>query len=42
LLARLAGHSVWWRQTDAGQDSTLTVARGLPDAGAYAGLLSGG
>lgn len=41
LLERLAGHSLWWRPADDGLDPTLSLVAGLPDATAFAAMLSG-
>jgi type VI secretion system protein ImpM len=41
LQARLAGHSLWWRQTDTTQPASLHTVPGLPDAGTFAALLTG-
>jgi type VI secretion system protein ImpM len=41
LQTRFAGHSLWWRQTDSTQRATVNAVRGLPDAGGFAGLLTG-
>ena len=41
LQTRFAGHSLWWRQTDATQRASIHAVRGLPDAATFAELLGG-
>jgi type VI secretion system protein ImpM len=41
LQDRFAGHSLWWRQADPAQRPHFDALPGLPDAGAFAGLLTG-
>ena len=41
LQERLAGHSLWWRPADDGLEPTLSLVAGLPDATAFAAMLSG-
>jgi type VI secretion system protein ImpM len=41
LQARFDGCSIWWRPGDAEHDPVASVLRGLPDAAAFADMLSG-
>jgi len=41
LQARFAGCSIWWRQGGAAMDAAATVVHGLPEAAAFAEMLSG-
>jgi type VI secretion system protein ImpM len=41
LQTRFAGHSLWWRQTEATQRASVNAVRGLPDPASFAALLSG-
>lgn len=41
LHVRFSGCSIWWRRSAAGQESIASVVRGLPDATAFAQMLSG-
>lgn len=41
LHVRFSGCSIWWRRSAAGQESIASVVHGLPDATAFAQMLSG-
>ena len=41
LHMRFSGCSIWWRRNAAGQESIASVVRGLPEASAFAQMLSG-
>ena len=41
LHARFKGCSIWWRQSTAAQEVSVSVVTGLPDAAAFAQMLSG-
>ncbi len=41
LQTRFAGHSLWWRQADAGERAVVHAVRGLPEPATFAELLSG-
>lgn len=41
LLARLAGHTLWWRTAVDGDDDRVDILQGLPNGPAFAALLQG-